>query len=260
MKIVFITTEELSHLPAFFEKVVNAKRDSIVGLVVVSPIYKNATWVSQGLKFIRAFGMIEFLVESLFFGYYKILDFVSRFLHLGRFYSVKRLAQFHQIPVYEPRDVNAPTFLDTLGKLSPDLIVSVSPPQVFREGLIELPTLGCINVHSSLLPKYRGVLPTFWVLANGEQETGVTVHYISKRIDEGDIILQQKVTITPEETLHSLIKKCKGVGADLVLEAISQFEEGSVSALPNPVQEGSYVSFPTREDVKRFKAHGRKMR
>lgn len=260
MKIVFVTPEEPSFLPALFEKVVTARRDNIVWIVVVRPIYKNATWISQGLRFIRAFGIREFLVESFFFGYYKILDVLSRFLHLGRFYSVKQLAQFHQIPVYEPHDVNAPAFLDTLRRLSPDLIISVSPPQVFREGLIELPTLGCINVHSSLLPKYRGVLPTFWVLANGEQETGVTVHYMSKGIDEGDIILQEKVTITPEETLHSLIRKCKEVGANLVLEAISQFQGGSVSALPNPVQEGSYFSFPTRRDVRRFKAHGRKMR
>jgi methionyl-tRNA formyltransferase len=260
MKIVFITPEEPSFLPSFFEKVVTARRDNAVGIVVVSPIYKNATWVSQALKFIRAFGIREFLVESFFFGCYKILNVLSRFVHLGRFYSIKRLAQLHRISLYQPRDVNAPEFLDTLRRLSPDLIISVSSPQIFRESLIELPTLGCINVHSSLLPKYRGVLPTFWVLASGEQETGVTIHYVSKGIDEGDIILQEKVTITPEETLHSLIKKCKRVGADLVIEAIRQFEGGTVSALPNPVQEGSYFSFPTKEDVKRFKASGRRMR
>lgn len=260
MKIVFITPEEPSFLPSFFEKVVTARRNNIVGIVVVSPIYKNATWVSQAMRFIRAFGVREFLVESFFFGYYKILDVVSRFVHLGRFYSVKRLAQFHQIPLYEPHDINAPAFLDTLRRLSPDLIISVSCPQIFQESLIELPTLRCINVHSSLLPKYRGVLPTFWVLANGEQETGVTVHYIAKGIDEGNIILQEKVTITPEQTLHSLIGKCKKVGANLVLEALRQFEEGSVSALPNRVEEGSYFSFPTREDVRRFRAYGRKMR
>jgi len=260
MKIVFVTPEEPSILPPFFEKVIAARREKIVGIVVVSPIYKNATWFSQAWRFIRAFGLWEFLVEGFFFGYYKILDAVSRFVLLGRFYSLKRLAEFHRIPLYQPQDVNAPAFLDTLRRLSPDLIISVSPPQVFRESLIELPTFGCINVHSSLLPKYRGILPTFWVLANGEQETGVTVHYISKGIDEGDIILQEKVEITPEETLHSLMKKCKEVGANLLLEVLKQFEEGSVSALPSRLEEGSYFSFPRREDVRRFKAYGRRVR
>lgn len=260
MRIVFVTAEEPSFLPVFFERVVCARRDDIVGMVVVSPIYKNATWVSQALRFIRAFGIREFLVESFFFGYYKILDAVSRFTHLGRFYSVKRLAQFHRIPLYQPHDVNAPAFLDTLRTLSPDLVISVSPPQVFGERLIELPALGCINAHSSLLPKYRGILPTFWVLANGEQETGVTVHHISKRIDEGDIILREKVAITREETLHSLIRKCKEVGANLVLKAIRQFEEGSISPLPNRIEEGTYFPFPTKEDVRRFRARGRRMR
>lgn len=237
-----------------------ARRDDIAGIVVVSPIYKNATWISQALRFIRAFGTRDFLAETFFFGCYKILDVLSKFAHLGRFYSIKRLAKFRRIPLYQPQDINAPAFLDTLRRMSPDLIISISCPQIFQESLIELPILGCINVHSSLLPKYRGVLPTFWVLANGEQETGVTVHYMSKGIDEGDIILQEEVTIRPEETLHSLIRKCKEVGADLVLEALKQFEERSVSALPNPVTDGSYFSFPSKEDVRRFKAHGRKMR
>lgn len=260
MKVVLITPEEPSFFPSFYEKVIAARRENIAGIAVVSPIYKNATWISQALRFIRAFGIREFFTEGLFFGCYKILDVLSRFVHLGRFYSVKRVAQFQGIPLYEPHDVNDPGFLDRLRELSPDLIVSVSPPQVFRESLIELPALGCINVHSSLLPKYRGVLPTFWALANGEQETGVTVHYISRKIDQGEIILQKRVKISPEETLHSLIGKCKEVGADLALEAMKQFEEGTVSTSPNRVEEGNYFSFPTREDVRRFRAQGRKFR
>lgn len=260
MRVLFITTEEPSFLPLFFQKVVAERRDDIVGIVVVSPLYKGATWISQARRFIRAFGIKEFFIEGVFFAYYKALDRVSRFVRLGRFYSVKSVAQSYQISVYEPADVNAPAFLDTLRDLSPDLIISVSTPQIFRDDLIELPAYGCINVHSSLLPNYRGILPTFWVLANGEQETGVTVHYISKDIDEGDIILQEKVPIAPEETLHSLIGKCKAVGADLVLEAIEQFENGSISPTPNRVEEGSYFSFPTREAVKEFRVRGRKMR
>ncbi len=260
MRIVFITTEEPFFLPTFFDKVLSARHNDIVGVAVVQPIYKNATWLSQARRFISAFGIREFVVESTYFSLYKALDVFSRFVRLGRYYSVKRVARAYQIPVYEPGDVNDPKFLDTLRSLSPDLIVSVSPPQIFREALINLPRLGCINVHSSLLPKYRGVLPTFWAMANSETETGVTVHFINKRIDEGNIILQEKVTIDPEDTLHSLIRKCKQVGADLLLQVIDQFEKGSVSTLSNPVESGSYFSFPTKEAVRRFRALGRSVR
>ena len=88
----------------------------------------------------------------------------------------------------------------------------------------------------------------------------LTVHYISKGIDEGDIILQREFEIEPEDTLHSLIGRAKRVGAELLLEALEQLEDGTAPRRPNPGDEGSYFSFPTREDVRRFSARGRRVR
>jgi methionyl-tRNA formyltransferase len=136
----------------------------------------------------------------------------------------------------------------------------VACPQIFRRELLELPRLGCINVHSALLPHYRGVLPTFWVLANNEPETGVTVHRMAADIDGGEILVQRRVPIEPEETLHSLMRRCKAVAADAVLEAVDRFRTDRVEALPNPADEGSYYSFPGRADVLRFRALGRALR
>lgn len=260
MKVVFMAPEEQSYLPIFFDRVVTALGEKVAAVMVVRPIYKGSSWISQGIKFARAFGLKVFLIESVFFAYHKILDFVSRFARMGRFYSVKQVAKSNSVPLYQPQNINSPEFLQILMELSPDLVVSVSCPQIFGEELIKIPSLGCINIHSSLLPEYRGVLPTFWALTNNEQQTGVSVHYISEGVDQGDIMLQQEIEIKSEETLHSLIGRAKKVGAELLLEAIAQLEQGDLETKPNPNELGSYYSFPTREDVQRFREHGWRVR
>jgi methionyl-tRNA formyltransferase len=249
MRIVFITPEEPSVMPVFFGKVLPRLGDEVAAVAVVSPIYKRSSWLRQAKRFADSFGLRAFVAEA---AHYALEKAARR--------SVKGLALSHGALVLTPEDVNAAAFLEQLRELAPDLVVSVSCPQVFGPELLELPKLGCINVHSSLLPRYRGVLPTFWVLAAGESGTGVTVHYMSSGIDEGGIISQREIPISPDETLHTLMRTTKAVAADLVLETIERLRGGQVPALPNRVSEGSYFSFPQREDVARFRAMGRRMR
>jgi methionyl-tRNA formyltransferase len=238
-------------MPVFFEKTIPGLRDEIVAVAVVSPIYKRSSWARQAGQFVASFGMREFLVEALHYVGSKLA---------GRRHSVKGLARSNGIPVLTPEDVNSTEFLDALRALDPDLVISVSCPQIFGKELLELPRRGCINVHSALLPRYRGVMPTFWVLANGEHTTGVTVHRMTAGIDDGDLLVQRRVEIAPDETLHSLMRRCKAVAAEAVLETVARLRSGSVRGLPNPSDEGSYFSFPTREDVLRFRQRGRALR
>lgn len=250
MKVVFATPDEPSVIPVFFEKLIPELREEIAAVAVVEPVFGTSSWISQAKRFIGSFGVREFLVEALHFGYHKA----------RRRHSVKGIARSHGLPLLTPENVNAPEFLRQLREIDPDLVISVSCPQIFGKDLLGLPRLGCINVHSAMLPDYRGMLPSFWVLAEGEDRTGVTVHYMSPGIDGGDIIGQTSVPIAREDTLRSLMRKCKTVAADLVLETVRRFREGEVRTLPNPAGEGAYFSFPTREDVVRFKARGRRLR
>jgi methionyl-tRNA formyltransferase len=260
LKLVFVTPEEPSVMPLFFEKVILEIRDEIAAVAVVSPIYKKSSWLRQANKFVDSFGLREFGAEAAHYGYYKGADALRKVVPIGDYHSVKGIARSHGLHLLTPEDVNAPDFLEELRRVDPDLVISVSCPQIFREELLELPRLGCVNVHSALLPHYRGVLPTFWALAKGERETGVTVHYMSPGIDGGDIILQERIAISDEETLHSLMRKCKSAAADLILETVRRFRAGSVPVSPNDPDGGSYYSFPKREDVREFKALGRRLR
>lgn len=247
-------------MPVFYRKILPVVHDDIAALVVVSPIYRGSSWLKQARRFVRAFGVREFLLEISWYGYRKVRDLWARAWGRGSAYSIKGLAKQYGLPLLQPEDINDPEFAATLRRLEPDLIISVSCPQIFRKDLLRLPPLGCINVHSSLLPNYRGMLPTFWAMAGAEDETGVTVHYMSEGVDGGDILVQKKVPITTEDTLHSLMRKCKEAAADAVVETIGRFKDRAVVALPNRVEEGAYFSFPSRDDVARFRSLGRRLR
>ena len=259
MRLVFIAPEEPLILPIFFERAVPALREDVVAIAVVSPIYKNSTWLQQSVRFVRSFGLRWFVIEVARYAWNKFLDALSRLVPMPRAYSVRSVARRNGVPLLRPQDVNAPDFLATLRSFQPDLVISVACPQIFHRELLNVPRLGCINVHSALLPSYRGMLPTFWAMVNEERETGVTVHFMSEGIDGGSIIQQRTVPIGRTETLLSLMRKTKRAAADLVLEVIEGFEAGTVSPVPNPPDEGNYFSFPTREDVNRFRALGRRV-
>ena len=120
-------------------------------------------------------------------------------------------------------NVNAPTSIEAIRAMKPDLLVSVAGNQIFRAALIEVAPKGCLNVHSALLPKYRGLMPTFWVMKNGEKETGVSVFLVDEGIDCGPIVVQKRVPITTDR-LEQLIRQTKMIGMDAVWEAV---ENGS---------------------------------
>lgn len=260
MRAFFVTPEEPFHLPVFFDRVLQAGEEQVAGIAIVRALYKGQTWISQSRRFVKAFGLISFVQEASCVAGCRALDLLSAVLPLPRFYSVKAVAGHYGCKVLEPDDINAPSFLATLRQIAPDVIVSVSSPQIFRDALIDLPRLGCLNVHGALLPKYRGVLPSFWMLANDEKKAGVTVHFLNKGIDDGMIIVQRDFDIAPEDSLHSLIAHSKRVAADALLEALQQLADDTVCAKPNRLEEGSYYSWPTREAVHKFRALGRRFR
>jgi len=137
---------------------------------------------------------------------------------------VKGAAERYNIPVLQPPRVKDPSFLETLKQLSPDLIVVAAFGQILPKNVLDFPPLGCINVHPSLLPRYRGAAPINWTLIHGETRTGVTIMYMDEGLDTGDILLQEETPIDPEETFGQLHDRLATLGADLLLQAIQLLE------------------------------------
>lgn len=143
--------------------------------------------------------------------------------------EVKRFAQEHDLRVLAPGSLKDEGFLGSLRELSPDLIVVVAF-RILPEQVFSLPPLGTINLHASLLPKYRGAAPINWALMNGETKTGLTTFYIRKKVDTGDVILQREIEIGPEESFGELHDRMALAGSDVLMETVESIERGEVKA------------------------------
>jgi methionyl-tRNA formyltransferase len=157
------------------------------------------------------------------------------------FSPVKELALKHGLTLYQPVKVREADFLAIAQELAPEAIIVAAFGQILPKALLDIPPFGCINVHASLLPKYRGAAPIQYSILEGEEETGITIMYMNVGIDTGDIILQAKTPIAPEETGGSLYDKLAVIGADLLIEALKKIEDGTAVRVPQDDTKATYV-------------------
>lgn len=145
---------------------------------------------------------------------------------------VKAYALTHNIPVFQPVKLRDGTALATIQELKPELIVVAAYGRFLPDDILDCPANGCINVHSSLLPKYRGAAPINWAILNGEKETGVTIQQMATEMDVGDIIAQEKTPIDPDETAAELYTRLADMGGALVTKAVYAIENGTATHTP----------------------------
>lgn len=153
-------------------------------------------------------------------------------------------------------DINSPAALDYIQRLSPDFILLNLFNQVVEQPLIALARRDCVNLHTSLLPEYRGVAPNFWTLANRETRCGVTVHRVTPGLDDGDILAQEPVPVHPRDCFFSLYRRCSVVGANLLAKLLTD-PQWNANAVAQDLRRGSYYSFVTRAAMARFRAQSR---
>lgn len=172
--------------------------------------------------------------------------------------SLAAMAARMDVPFAGADDVNGAAARATLAAWRPDLLVSVNCNQRLARSTMGLATRGAVNVHGAPLPRYRGLFPYFWMLADGETEAGVTVHWMDERFDTGDVLLQERFAIAADDTVFSLSLKGAHVGAALMTRAIAAIADGSAVARPQDESASSYRSWPTRADVARLRRRGRR--
>ena len=144
-----------------------------------------------------------------------------------QFPPVKEKAVEYDIPVYQPQRARDEEFIEELKKINPDVIVVVAYGQILPESILNIPKYGCINVHGSLLPKYRGAAPIQWAVLNGDKKTGITTMYMDIGMDTGDMILKQEVEIGENETTGELWDRLSKIGGELLVETLKQIENGT---------------------------------
>ena len=159
---------------------------------------------------------------------------------------VKECAMARGIPVFQPVKIRADG-VDDLRSLHPDLCVTAAFGQILSQEILDIPTIGTVNVHSSLLPKYRGSAPINWAIIQGEEVTGITTMMTDRGLDTGDILLQKEMAILPGETAEELTERMAPVGASLLIETIRRLEKGNCPRIPQNEEEMSYFPMLKKE-------------
>jgi methionyl-tRNA formyltransferase len=186
----------------------------------------------------------------------RVLGKVPRSRHSSQFYGIEQISRAFDIPCRKIGNPNAPEFIESVRKRSADLIVSVACPYILKAPLLSLPPRGCVNIHHAPLPNYKGMMPTFWQMFQGEKSVGVTVHVMAAKVDEGTALLQETLEIEPGETLHHLIQRSKRHGAHCMARVLRQIQTGSQTTFPLDSAKGSYFTFPTIAEIREFHRRG----
>jgi len=145
---------------------------------------------------------------------------------------VKELALQHNCMVLQPPTLKDPSFLEEISIMKPEIIIVVAYGKILPHRILKLPPRGCINVHASLLPKYRGAAPVQWAIINGEKKTGITTMYMDEGLDTGDILLQEETTIEDDDTAETLGKRLADLGAALLMKTIQNIKDHSLQRIP----------------------------
>lgn len=259
MRIAIITFEGMGSSVIISEFLKKLSKDyEVVAIISSFVIFKNKGFLKSLLHLWKLSGPKFIFLQGLLVLSYKAFQIIGRFSKKYEIKSLEKIAEERGIPFVHSEDINSKKEIEKLQELDMDLLVSVYFNQRVGGDVLAVPKKGAINIHGALLPHYKGLMPNIWVLANGEKETGVTVHSINEKFDDGQILVQKKIHILQNETPAGLYLRISSLGADLLIAAIKNLERKTPDFHYHDEQKnsGSYYSWPNRkafEDLKKNK-------
>ncbi len=258
LRVFILTQNERLYLPASLAHVCSELRDQVACVVTAPPTSTHGGFLKALIRHLACFGVPGLVTLGWRNLTASVRDKLTRPGPDGPFYSVRAVAEAFGVPYAHVERLRSQRFDEIMHAHPADVLVSMSCPQFIGRKIRDRFPVMCLNVHGAPLPKYRGLMPAFWVLRNGERRTAVTVHELTAKLDDGRIVVQREVEISPDDTWDSLVRKTKAEGARALVEAIRLIEDGRVQLRPNPEEEATYFSFPTRRDRLAFVSQGRR--
>ena len=251
MNVILITQNDNYYLPKNIDYLIYNLPDGIkiTSAIVldVSPFGKKLNIFQKAFSTYNIFGFKFFCRYSFKFIFNKLFND-----------DVKSTIDKNNIKSLNIKgNINGKLNLELIASEKPDIIISIACNQIFKKALIQIPKIGIINLHTSLLPKYRGLMPSFWVLKNMESITGVSVFFVDEGIDSGDIIVQKIIKIETRN-LEKLVKLTKETGIKAIIEALRKILSNSYDTIDNNENLMTYNGFPTKNDVRSFLSSGNK--
>lgn len=250
LSVAVVTQDEPFHMPRFFDAFFEElDADVSVEWVTVLPLLDESFGASVRRAY-RLYGPANFLHRSV--------EYVGRRAADGLNlvdYSVASVAESQGVPVEHRESVNDGIYAGRVESNGVDVVLSVSAPEIFDTEVLDAPTWGCLNVHTSALPEYRGLLPTFWAMYHGEDSVGATVHTMAPEVDRGKAVRRTSVPVESDDSLDDVIARGKRRGGELAAAALADVAHDRVTL--DPIDgEGSYFSFPTAAERRTFQRRG----
>jgi len=257
MRIEFLTQDDPLYVLPFFEEFVRhyAAEFDIVHIASSATMGKRprGQMIRELTQLYGVTGMARLLTR---FAVAKVSGKLPKKAGASHFSTLAQLCRAYSIPHLQIGTPNAPEFVESVRQRAPDLLISVACPYIVKEPLLAIAPKGSINIHHAPLPRYKGMMPTFWQMFHGEKTVGLTIHYMVAKIDEGDALFQDEQTIEPGETLDRLIQRSKRHGAHCMASVLRQVESNSTVPIPLNVAQSSYFTFPTIAEIREFHHRG----
>jgi methionyl-tRNA formyltransferase len=246
MRLLFVTEDDPLYVIHFFDvffREYPREELQIVG-VTVSPAFDESK-LATARRTLRLYGIADFTRLGLRFAAAKL-----------RRRSIEALARKESLPLLATPSVNDPEYVDRVRRLQPDVIVSVAAPEIFEEELLASPRIGCVNLHSGRLPKYRGMMPTFWQMLHSEPHVTVTVHEMAPKLDAGAVLGTVEHPIHANDRLARLMVEGKREGARLLIRVLRELRAGTAKPQQMDMANASYFSFPGRAEARELRRLG----
>jgi methionyl-tRNA formyltransferase len=260
LTVVIITQEDPLYIPHFFRsfcRMLPANADKVtVREVVIQPSFGESK-LRLAKRMLGFYGWVDFLRLLVRYTPQKWLSLLERVWRRDEPVSIAGICRKHGIAVRMEADVNRDAFIRHVRETGVDLIGSVSAPQIFQQALLEAPRYGCINIHNGRLPDYRGMLPNFWQMRNGESHSITTIHTMVRKLDAGAVLREEATPIRPEVSLDALIRETKEKSAQALWRVLADLaRHRSFTILREIEAGGSYYSFPKAKDAGELRAQG----
>lgn len=256
MNIVILTNDNFFSF-AVLRKLLERRKNDIALIVFSSALIGKKGLFASILWSLRNTGLRHTFFKLAVYGTFKAMTVISRLIPLiPNRYSSYLWAKSNNIPYIRASNINDQQTVSRIKAANPDLIVSVSMNQIVKKHILAVPQQGCINVHCAPLPRYGGMSPYVWVLANNEDTFAVTIHYMDEGLDTGDIIVQEKVNILKQDSAFSLFFRSCLLASTLLIKVVGDIENNEVTSYPQDLTAKTYFSWPTKKCVTDLRNNG----
>ena len=257
LNVFIISQEEPFYIPKVIGYLVEHQNENfqIVGATRLQPHRKNKTMKDWLLERTKIYTYWELFITTCFFVYCKVWYKLLSKIGVYNPFSVKAIYEKNKIKELGTQEINSSDYLEQLKKMDIDIILSISPPQLFEKELLELPTKTCLNAHGTLLPRHRGVFGSWWMLFEGDKEIGTTIHTMVDKLDAGEIVWQKEIPMPCDATQYSIAYHTKKIMAEGLVEVLNQYARDKVKPQLSQYKE-SYHRAPSKEQGETFHKKG----